>query len=302
MTFSEINEKPTYMHSEDLLTSDVFGCCSFLEYRDLLDYLLKMSTHFASGNGFTQSREVISDNYFFWPRFKTDLSFIEPDVLIILWHSNNSCSLVIVESKYLSGKSSEADYDIDNITDQLAKELMILETKSFYSQLSSLKRVHVLSEMLLYVSADNEFPEKSFIKSANEYLTKTNTKANRETSSLPLYWLPWWRIENFIYSYLDEKSDDINLRKYRVLKHIRDVLAHKNLSRFVGFRDLFLGSIQLPYSSASKIIEVGKGQSNFYNLSISLDFPVFYGKEEKNNQYDFFVDNLIIDYQYNSEV
>ena len=100
MTFTEIYNKPTSIVSEDLLTSDVFGCCSFLKYSDLLQHLLESAVYFRdSEQHFITKKPVISDDYLFWPRFNTSVSKqTEPDLLIILWHSEKECSLALIES------------------------------------------------------------------------------------------------------------------------------------------------------------------------------------------------------------
>jgi len=249
VTFSEIKGKPTTILSEDLLTSDIFGCCSFLEYEDLLKDILREAIHFNSESHFTPPDSVCSDDYIFWPRFQTDESMqTEPDVLIVLRHSERECSLVLIESKYNSGKSSEADYDMDEITDQLARELLILEEEKIFSQNPALNEVNVESKALIYVTVDDIMPRDSMNDSAVEFFNKSDN--HQRINDIPLYWLPWWKIESLILS--KNLIDSTNLSKCRIIRHVWDVLSYKKLRRFNGLNYFVFKSIPLSYTSDYK--------------------------------------------------
>lgn len=279
MTFSEINGKPTTILSEDLLTSDIFGCCSFLEYEDLLKDILREAIHFNSESHFTPPDSVCSDDYIFWPRFQTDESMeTEPDVLIVLRHSERECSLVLIESKYNSGKSSEADYDVDKITDQLSRELMIIENEKIFSQHPQLYRVNVISRALIYVTADDIMPKDSMNQSADEFVKKTNYYQSKK--GIPIYWLPWWKIENLIS--IEKLMNSTDNTKYRIIKHVWDVLSVKKLKRFNGLNNLVINLISLPYISDYK------EQIKDYNYVTNfLNIPYEYHILINENQYKY---------------
>jgi len=277
VTFSEIKGKPTTILSEDLLTSDIFGCCSFLKYEDLLKDVLGEAIHFNSESQFSPPDSVCSDDYIFWPRFQTyESKQTEPDVLIVLRNSNTECSLVLIESKYNSGKSSEADYDMDEITDQLSRELMIIENEKIFSQHPQLYGLNVISRALIYVTADDIMPKDSMNQSADEFLKKTNYYQGKK--GIPIYWLPWWKIENLIsIEKLMNSTDNI---KYRIIKHIWDVLSVKKLKRFNGLNNLVFNLISLPYISDYK------EQTKDYNYLINfLNIPYEYHILINDNQY-----------------
>jgi len=249
VTFSEINGKPTTILSEDLLTSDIFGCCSFLEYEDLLKDILREAIHFNSESHFSPPDSVCSDDYIFWPRFQTGESKqTEPDVLIVLRHSDKECSLVLIESKYNSGKSSEADYDMDVITDQLARELLILEDEKIHRQSPTLSNTIVKSKALIYVTADDTMPKDSMNQSADEFVKKT--KYYQSKKAIAIYWLPWWKIESLIRS--KKLIDSTNISKYRIIRHVWDVLSVRGLRRFNGLNYFVFKSIPLSYTSDYK--------------------------------------------------
>jgi len=293
VTFSEINGKPTTVSSEDLLTSDIFGCCSFLEYKDLLKDVLGEAIHFNSENQFIPPDSVCSDDYIFWPIFQTDESIrTEPDVLIALRHSNTECSLVLIESKYNSGKSSEADYDVDKITDQLSRELLIIEDEKIFSQHPQLYGVNVTSRALIYVTVDDTMPKDSMNQSADEFVKKTNYYESKK--GIPIYWLPWWKIENLIL-----KSKLINSyagNKNRVIKHIWDVLSVKKLKRFNGLSEFVFDSLTLSYISEFK------DRLRDYQYCVDfLQIPYTYQIQKPESIYRFDLNFVQINYSYQEE-
>lgn len=282
MTFSEINNKLTNINSEDLLTSDIFGCCSFLNFRDLLEHILKETIHFDSNNEFHISESVISEEYIFWPRIKTGKTQTEPDVLIALQHPENKCTLILIEAKYNSGKSSEADYDTYEVTDQLARELRIIEEQELYTQFAFLEGKRIVSKALIYVTADDNLPKSSLYDSANESVKKHRTNVDyKELSKLPLYWLPWWKIEHItantnIFNFQDQT-------KKRIITHIKDVLRTKKLSRFNGFNKVDFGGTKYSYISESE-------DSNHLRYSFSIMIPQItsnYIEDECIEEYNF---------------
>ena len=288
MTFSEIYNKPTTIQSEDLLTSDIFGCCSFLQYDDLMKYVLGEAVHFASHTNFECLETVIRDTYYFWPRFQTGNTQTEPDLFVVLWHSDKECSLVLIESKYNSGKSSEAS-DIDKeITDQLARELSIIESKEIYTQISELIDANVISNTLFYVIADNIIPRESMRKSAKEYFNKTNNY--RSIEEMPIYWLPWWKIENFSRKLISSQND---VNKHRVIKHVWEVLTYKKLSRYNGLGQLILNPISFGYISDHKEhIRDYNYDANFVSI------PYKYQPLINENVYNLNFQNREINYSY----
>ncbi len=246
MTFSEINNKLTTISSEDLLTSDILGCCSFLNYNELLECILKEAVHFDHRKELDIFEPVVSEEYIFWPMVKTGRTRTEPDVLILLNHSANKCTLILIEAKYNSGKSSEADYDEDDVTDQLARELRIIEEQQIYTQLSILEGKEIVSKALVYVTTDDNIPRKSLYESAKEFMEKYKTDINyKQPEELPLYWLPWWKIEHITTQ--KELFNFEDKAKNRILTHIKEVLQAKKLSRFNGFHKLDFGCSNYSY-------------------------------------------------------
>ncbi|HIH93555.1 TPA: hypothetical protein HA338_05795 [Methanosarcina acetivorans] len=289
MTFSEIHSKLTTVDSEDLLTSDIFGCCSFLNYNDLLEHVLRESVHFNSKDNLCIPKTVISEEYLFWPRFRTGRSQTEPDVLIMLRHPGNQCTLVLIEAKFNSDKSSEADYTSEDVTDQLARELMIIENQGVCGQSLSLEGFEIASKALIYVTAHDVIPEKALEASSFEFFEKTRCLENasyEDASELPLYWLPWWKIEQLIsrnnFFSAEETAKD------RIIKHVQEVLRVKKLCRFYGLNPLNFNSIAYSYSSTVK----ARFESDRYAKSYTFDtmfpkIPFRYQISGKERSYNF---------------
>lgn len=288
MTFSEIYNKPTSIQSEDLLTSDIFGCCSFLQYDDLMKYVLGEAIHFTLHTNFERLETVIRDTYYFWPRFQTGNRQTEPDLFVVLWHSDKDCSLVLIESKYNSGKSSEASDSDEEITDQLARELSIIESKEIYTQIPELIDANIISNTLFYVTADDIIPRKSMKMSAKEYFNKTNNY--RSIEEIPIYWLPWWKIENFSRKLISNQN---NVNKHRVIKHVWEVLTYKKLSRYNGLGQLILNPISFGYISDHKEhIRDYNYDANFVSI------PYKYQPLINENVYNLNFQNREIKYSY----
>jgi len=165
---------------EDILTSNVFGSLKYLPVQEgLLPFLgnaMSIDGDCLAGN-FTN---VINADYQFWKWLSMPgCEGCEPDVLIVLRHSDGFKSLVLVEAKYRSGKSSEADEEsIEEETppkDQLAKE--------WHNLLALAEKIEA-KPSLVYVTADFAIPRKDILDSQKELERKGLAPAE-------IYWLSW---------------------------------------------------------------------------------------------------------------
>jgi hypothetical protein len=116
MLFAELHRKlspesPDLERQEDILTSTVFGTLIVGGQWSLLrDWLSEARDRDGKTLELPDAGEV---RYWFWPR----LAAAEPDVLLLF-----EDVLVIVEAKYLSGKSGSASTEGDEPADQLERE------------------------------------------------------------------------------------------------------------------------------------------------------------------------------------
>ena len=168
---------------EDILTSNVFG---LLEYIQPEQGILKYLSLAEDGDGkrplqyLSSLSEVPHDSveYEFWPWWEEANCYgCEPDVVIKLRIPDIQDLLVLVEAKYLSGKSSEADEGYDTPTDQLAREWDNLLVKANTSDERPL---------LVYLTAHYAYPFQDIKDAMSEFLSK------RPDGVRPvIYWLSW---------------------------------------------------------------------------------------------------------------
>ena len=192
---------------EDLLTSNVFGVIKYLDVdRGILPVLA--SAEDISGNSpLSDLHSVNNIKYEFWPLLRQPKCYpCEPDVLIEIVHEDIKKKLILIEAKYLSGKSSEATPD-DKPTDQLARE---------WDNLQSLSAEIGADPYLVFVTAHVAMPREEVEESAREYSMKRGATAR-------IIWLSWRKIW-----WLFRDSNNA------MLKDMVSVLAKINLVYFNG--------------------------------------------------------------------
>jgi len=194
---------------EDLLTSNVFGAIKYVTYREGLIPLLSEAER-SDGKRPLQGLSDISDvKYRFWPFLEEEgCNPCEPDVLISITQSNGKQILILVEAKFKSGKSSEADLS-DKPSDQLSKEWHNLECRA---------RGNNSEPYLLYITADIGFPEKEINESISDYLKKGR-------STIDILWLSWRKLPTIFHNSENE-----------IIKDLVRVLRRQGLIFFEGFK------------------------------------------------------------------
>jgi hypothetical protein len=194
---------------EDLLTSNVFGAIKYVHY---IEGLMPLLSEAETGDGSKplQGLNVIyKPEYQFWPSLKEeDCNPCEPDVLISITQSNGKQILILVEAKFKSGKSSEADLS-DKPSDQLSKE---------WDNLKCLATKNNSDPYLLYITANIGFPEKEIKESISEYLKKRESTIN-------ILWLSWRKIPAIFHNTESE-----------IIKDLVKLLRRQGLIFFEGFK------------------------------------------------------------------
>ena len=166
---------------EDILTSNVFGLLRYVRPREgILKYLSLAEDENGERPleylGFLSDVPNESVEYEFWPWWEEpDCYGCEPDVVIKLEIPDKKGLLVLIEAKYLSGKSSEADESILP-TDQLAREWDNLVVRAASSKWP----------VLIYLTAHYGYPLEEIDDAVREFRKK------RPDSAKPIiYWLSW---------------------------------------------------------------------------------------------------------------
>jgi len=265
MTVAEIHGKISSTGSnltdrmEDLLTSDVFGTCKYLQPRELLIPFLKTSTSL-DGHQLAVFLEddIISVNYMFWPR----LTKTEPDLLLQIQTDTEKDLLVMIEAKYLSGKSSASldEYELEIASapsDQLAKEYWDLVE---YAKLTQMENQKENAIYLVYVTAHRSIPVRSLIETQNEIRKFHN-------QDVRVYWTSWIQLSQL----LCEQVCDVNpfRTSNEMKKDLLFLLERKGLVRFTG-----VGMLEIPeevrwrYHCESKLSNSSYSFSSFPTVQL----------------------------------
>lgn len=164
---------------EDLLTSNVFGVWRYLPQLGLLQFL--KTAQRLDGVRFAGLDEIESADLQFWPWMQEEgARGAEPDVLIEMTSSDRQKWLVLIEAKYLSGKSSLPD-ERDQPNDQLAREMHNLRRVA--------ARKGISQYALIYVTAHTLMPRADIEQAVSELGTKTGDGAADR-----FYWTTWRRL------------------------------------------------------------------------------------------------------------
>ena len=232
MTIAEIRGKLSSSGSnisdrrEDLLTSDVFGCLRYLPFEKGFQKILTQAQLYIDQKKLLcikNSDENVSVE--FWPRLENNS---EPDVLI-----RNGDHLIMIEVKYLSGKSGHYEPNQDSedsmeaaSSDQLARLFRgLLSDKSNYSRCS-----------LIYLTAHRILPKKD-IEDGYKELDELSDDTRHEYKD-NVYWLSWFEVYKTVGRLLDESSE-IQDKFWRiVLSDVKELLNRKSLRQFEGFKGM----------------------------------------------------------------
>jgi hypothetical protein len=174
---------------EDILTSNVFGLLDHLPaHESLLPFLAEAeAVDGAKPLSFlvqpSLSERIAAEPAEFWPNWSVGgCMACEPDVVLRLRLPDGRKMILGIESKYRSGKSSEADADVARPADQLAKE---------WNNLRHIADEEKAVPMLIYVTADIGCPVDEIEASLAEFKLK-----HAQAASPTIVWLSWRRLSN----------------------------------------------------------------------------------------------------------
>ena len=131
---------------EDLLTSCVFGTLRYLPEDEGLLPFLRLAKTVEGETLLAVIPDGAKADYCFWPPLAEKGCLpCEPDVLLTITEPGGKKHLVLIEAKFRSGKSFEADDEKERPNDQLAKE---------WDNLESLATAEGAEPFLVYLTAD----------------------------------------------------------------------------------------------------------------------------------------------------
>ncbi len=231
MTIAEIYGKLSSSGSnisdrrEDLLTADVFGCFRYIPFDKGLQKILTQAQRYTDSEKLSIKSTNNDVKVHFWPRLENNS---EPDVLIRFGDH-----LIIIEVKYLSGKSGHYGVNQENeddleaaSSDQLARLFQgLMSDKGNYPRRS-----------LIYLTAHRNLP---LIDIESGYKALDNlSDINRYTYKNNVYWLSWFKVYKTVSGLLKEESQLQDKYWRIVLSDIQDLLNRKSLRQFEGFKEM----------------------------------------------------------------
>lgn len=138
----------------------------------------------------------------------------EPDVRITIQFADGTKSIIFVEAKYLSGKSSEASDQREAPYDQLARE---------WDNLQEISADEGATPILLYVTSDLSYPMKDFLDSKQDYM-------HQRKKEMRMFWISWRKLPKL---FSNRKKDSL---KRDILSDLVDVLKLLRLTFFEGIK------------------------------------------------------------------
>ncbi len=247
---------------EDLLTSNVFGSFKYVEPEEgLLLFLKKATTD--DGKLLTELPRIARCDYDFWPKLRFTTK-CEPDVVIRITHEVHSLTIIMIESKYLSGKSSTPSQG-EFLSDQLAIEWDNLQ---YILQNNKATRGY-----LLYVTADYVMPKKEIEESQKELETKSGKRGN-------IAWVSWRVLPQLL-----EQT------KQKILIDLRQLLLTQGLDFFRGVKASMDNSKKVNWSFV--VVKEKSFQWRFTPLKVNWGF------QKIENSFNLNVNIIFSDWRFN---
>jgi hypothetical protein len=196
--------------AEDILTATVFGTLEYVNNKDLLRAFLTKAQDVSGANLILP--EIAEVRIEYWRNLNfPECNPCQPDIILHL-ENGGGRSIVAIEAKLNSRKSSLPNFDSPRPEDQLAKQ---------WDNLVRLGRDELCSQIaLVYLTADPFLPRPELVESLEEYRRKQREEAR-------IYWVGWSALRALI----DNASDPI-------LVDLKAVLDRLDLGAFEGWSPL----------------------------------------------------------------
>lgn len=204
--------RPDEERMEDLLTAQVLGAASYLPPAACWVPLVA-SAQTLRGEPLDVPPMPEDVEVRFWPRWRHgDGRVTEPDV-VLRWPG----ALVVLEAKYLSGKSSTTDEERRVVTDQLSRQLVLARREG---------AAEGRAWGVLYLTADPVCPRDSLKASIREVATKAG-----EDDTDRLAWASWTVIRDGFAAWQPSRPGDS-----RLARDLVGYLTRLGFGRFAGVR------------------------------------------------------------------
>ena len=204
---------------EDLLTSNVFQLLRYIPLEIGLLSILNEAVNI-DGEKLILPDEVNEAEVHFWKRFKRS----EPDLFIELKEGDQLVSNIMIEAKYLSGKSGMAVYEGEESNQLYVEGSDQLERE--WSDLIDYSKSQRTPCLLIYLTTDWVMPIKDIkesIRAIGDEFSKKNT-----------YWLNWQTIHKTLQRNLSVNADTLTKIEKIVIEDITALLKKKDLTEYSG--------------------------------------------------------------------
>ncbi len=201
---------------EDVLTSNVFGTLKYVDPAEgLMPFLGRAKL--PNGDKVPFARVTAADvSYKFWPWWQEgDCIGCEPDVVLRIDCVDKRKYIILVEAKYHSGKSSEAEEGEEHPTDQLARE---------WDNLTHYANRENRTPVLIYLTAGFGCPVAAIKASEQDFRSK---RCDETLCPFTCYWLSWRHLPRVLKD-----------RENPMLQDLEAVLRHLNLMFFEGISEV----------------------------------------------------------------
>lgn len=206
---------------EDLLTSNVFQLLRYMSLEKGLMLVLNEATNI-QGDKFTLLEDISEAEFCFWEKFDN----CEPDILIKLKQGSVVYANIMVEAKYLSGKSGSAIYIND---EDEGEDTYIAGSDHLEKQWSALKVYSgKVPHYLIYLTMDWVMPLPAIKESIRA--------SSDDVFSKHMYWINWQSIHKILNTIIEKDQMTLSCSEEKIISDILALLEKKGLVEFTGYR------------------------------------------------------------------
>jgi hypothetical protein len=204
---NKIPRNSSFLNSEDVLTSIIFGTLRYFSNQNILISFLNKSINIEG-----KKLELSINSYFkieFWKKYKKQSENIYDEPDLVLTDENN---VIIIECKYHSYIYDESYIQEDKkiYSNQIIRYSFILNRNEFNNK----------NKFIIFLSNDTVFP--------TQIMTDSKSKINNSE----LYWLSWHKL----FVILNKEYEDFLSEGEHIIRNdLLNFLKKRNLKVFDGF-------------------------------------------------------------------
>lgn len=203
----KIPQNSSFIYSEDVLTSTIFGNLRYLSSNSVLKSFLSKAVNLDKQNYLCSLSEQIHFN--FWKKYssKTSSQINEPDLLI-----EDENNVLIIECKYHSPLDENNSEQNSDYTNQLIRYSSII--RDYYSNKKN--------KTIIFLTLDNY-----------DFETCLKKTVSKLSSDISLYWLNW----ESLFPILEEYSKhNLSTNEFFLVNDLLKFMSLRNFDYFNGMK------------------------------------------------------------------